>query len=603
MDKLKKVLVYQFWILLGIAILLPIVTWFIFSGKLMADASSREAAIKGVWDALPKGETPNNDWNAQVTKRNEEQTIKVSTAWQKIWDIQKSRMTWPDDLAGMVDPLKATTTELELYRSRYLDEVRSVWRLANPIIFEEKIGNVDFPFELVLEIAPKELVNSTLPPTPQQMKDAQEDLWLLSSLFRGIADTNEGALTINDAPVRQVQGIKLMGGTPRAPGGAAPPPPGGEGGGAAGSGNGAGDGGFSSAMGGRMMMGGGGTADQVDFDPRDEFGPDDLAGAGGQMGGESSAGSAMPGSSGMPGGFGGMGATVPRKRYIDENPKWKTRGFYLKVVVDHRRLPDFLVQLTNRSWPVKITRVHQVDLLPEDLATPDGSTPATAGAGGGAFGGGGGMPGNSAIAGHGGPVGRMPGSGFGGGSAAGHSADGGGMGFGRPRFGGGESSAGSAIGGGAFGGGFAGGTPAGGDPNNPTSAAAMNDPMLAIVAISGVITIYNPPTADPAAQPAGQQPGQTPPGTAPPADPNATTPPAATTTEGTAPAVPAATTPAATTTPADASTTAPPATTGTAPPAEGAAPAAAPTTPATPPAATAPGGAATPPPAEKLPGT
>ena len=53
-----------------------------------------------------------------------------------------------------------------------------------------------------------------------------------------------------------------------------------------------------------------------------------------------------------------------KKRYVDDNPKMplKTRGFYLKVVMDRNKLPELLVQLTNLKYPVEIVRVHQASL-------------------------------------------------------------------------------------------------------------------------------------------------------------------------------------------------------------------------------------------------
>jgi translation initiation factor IF-2 len=55
-------------------------------------------------------------------------------------------------------------------------------------------------------------------------------------------------------------------------------------------------------------------------------------------------------------------------RYCDDKKEWKTRGFSLEVIMDHRRIPDLLVALSNiEGWPVNILRVHVADYKDEDL--------------------------------------------------------------------------------------------------------------------------------------------------------------------------------------------------------------------------------------------
>ncbi|MEM1062249.1 MAG: hypothetical protein AAGJ97_07970, partial [Planctomycetota bacterium] len=51
------------------------------------------------------------------------------------------------------------------------------------------------------------------------------------------------------------------------------------------------------------------------------------------------------------------------RRYVDDNESepFKTRAFYIKVVMDHRYLPDFIVELSRSSFPIRIIRVHQAE--------------------------------------------------------------------------------------------------------------------------------------------------------------------------------------------------------------------------------------------------
>jgi hypothetical protein len=121
------------------------------------------------------------------------------------------------------------------------------------------------------------------------------------------------------------------------------------------------------------MAGGGSTAASLpvvsaEFDPKEEFGDDGSGsvsglGAGGGFGG---------GNMGMLGGGGGGDAVAEKlvKRYVSNEDRlpYKTRGFYISVKMDHRRIPQFLAELTANDksvWPVEILRV-QMSRLHED---------------------------------------------------------------------------------------------------------------------------------------------------------------------------------------------------------------------------------------------
>jgi hypothetical protein len=63
------------------------------------------------------------------------------------------------------------------------------------------------------------------------------------------------------------------------------------------------------------------------------------------------------------------------ERYRDEQKEFKTRGFSLQVVMDHRRIPDLLVALSNcEHWPINVLRMHEADYKDEDLVPGDGES-------------------------------------------------------------------------------------------------------------------------------------------------------------------------------------------------------------------------------------
>src|SRR5206468_2601996 len=104
-----------------------------------------------------------------------------------------------------------------------------------------------------------------------------------------------------------------------------------------------------------------------DFSIGEEFTPSIEASGGGAGGASPSFGGGFGGdpssssaSSGSPGGGGGA-TKSDIKRYLDddETQPFKRRGFYFKVVMDHRKVPDLLAELMNSPYPVEIVRVQQ----------------------------------------------------------------------------------------------------------------------------------------------------------------------------------------------------------------------------------------------------
>ncbi len=510
MEQLKKIQPYQFWILLAVALLLPVIGWFMTRGSMISAAEARKTALDDLFKKLPSGaDNPNDTWTKGGKALNDQQAETVAATWQELYARQTQFMTWPEK----VDPVRASPQDLERYRQVYKSDndigankdeiIDSVWRIVEPN-FEDQVGKVDFPFEKM----PSEDFGN-LPPTPVQMKNAQEDVWLLTSLFRAIARVNETATNQANAPLRKIYTVRLLGGggakpsaaaagVPGAPpaAGAQPgmpptaPPTGGASHGPpatamSGAAFGGGLGGFGSGLMGKRGDSG------VDFNPADEFGSDEDKSGGAANPAAGAAKPPAPGATpaaghGPPPGAAGMGngmmgaPTGPKKRYVEEKPAWKTRGFYLKVAIHQGNVPDLLVSLANSEWPLRVTRVHQMDLNPEVLGATD--------AGGPGF-----RPGPG------------PGSGPGPGPGSEAMAAMMKMRQGAP----GAPNADSSD------------LDSGTVDVDASAKVAMSDPMLAIVAISGLFTIFNEPPAVAAApgqvngQPASA--GTAPPATAPPA--------------------------------------------------------------------------------------
>ncbi len=528
MDKLKPLIVHHFWVLFGLAIILTFVGWWMTTGTLEEIATTRTDKLNSTFDGIPDGtNAPNDQWSGEVQKRNQVRAKRNAETHEQLWDRQQELIVWPPQIADtMADcPFRgrlAEATEVPLlYRSAYLLEIDRVWRMADPVGIAPRKGSVLFDEAIIPQVPQTKW--DIEQPTWREIWDAQEDLWLVTELVKAVARVNEGAESVADAHVRQISEIKLFGATPE---GGVPVVATTE---ATGEGEGSDYGSdceyacecmmeygmvcdcsfdceemcYMMCMG-MMYMGPTGGAGRfgqrtqstvnVDVDLAEEF-EEPYVSSGTSTSGGGDLG-AFPGFGAAPGG------TSAGRRYIeDEGKPFRTRGFYIKAVVDHRRVPDLLVEITNSEWPLEIIRVHQ---KVRQMLTP-GAPP-------------GGLPGFGPLAGGYGAqgYGAQPGGGLTGGLAPGAipglnqllnpNAGRGGMGcymmcsMGMMCDMGGMCGMMGYMCGGGCGGGGGGVSGLGGLPEGTSSRtaqaikAALEDQYLVDVVIVGVMMMYDPPT-------------------------------------------------------------------------------------------------------------
>lgn len=549
MEKLAPIIRQKFWILLGVGIIMTFTGWWMATGTLAASVKDRTAKVKTAFDRIPSGEIPNNDWSSKLAARNTEQDRAVQNTAAQLWERQVSRMTWPEDVANFARnvpyrgeiPLAAR----ENYRLAYGYDVRRVWESVHPYIQLEGTGLVVFGQNE--KVLPQKRWGA-LAPTSADMWDAQEDLWLMESLLQAIVDVNGGPdAQRSDASIHAIEKFDIFGGVPAAQrksssaggGGSAMPGPGGGSSGAH-SPSPSPMGGFGSSDG----VGGVGGPQKTqglasaDFDRKDEVGDDGSSrsgGAGGFGGGPAPGPSMSHGSSGAgPGPAGGGAAAVSTvRRYIEDDATlpFKTRGFYMTLIMDHRKIPSLIAELTaseKSAWPVEVVRVQMVRLHDDDIGSGIAGGGSSGGYPGGGYPGGRGSSGGISISSILSNTGTGA-TGFPGGSSGGYDDT--------------PTAPMSSVPPGGY------GAPGTNNNNPATSPAAaglaalessLQDPFMARVAILGYITLYKEvkPEAVVAA-----------PGV--PAAPAATAPAAVPTTPGAVPADSAtpAETPEATTTP------------------------------------------------------
>ncbi len=455
MERLEPVLKQKFWILLGMGILMTVIGWWMDTGTMAATIAARKTEIEAAEKKIPAGEVPNSEWSSGLQAINTQQDLAVKSASRVLWERQRARMTWPETVAEFAAKTgyreAIDVAGRENYRTDYENDWRRVWETLRPFNRIDGSGIVDFN----LSKLPRHMWGDVAP-SSEHMWDAQEDLWLLEGLLQLIAEVNGGANNTRvDAHIHVIEKLTLHGGQPA---GQRTLPSTGGGGGMSSS-SGAMD---TSSFGGGSFGGSGGgggaaTTASADFDVKEELG-DDGSGGGGQGAGMSSFGSAAALGSGGPGGS----AASKVRRYIDDDKAlpFRTRGFYMTLIMDHRKIPNLISELSaseKSAWPIEIIRVQVVRLNDDD---PEGR------GGGGSF---------------------NPGSGGGADSFAG-SSGGSSSGFGSESSSGSSGSSGFSIEGGAGGGGAA---TAQGQAGLAALMNAVQDPNMSRVAICGIITLYN----------------------------------------------------------------------------------------------------------------
>ncbi|MFN9370883.1 MAG: hypothetical protein ACK6D3_03260 [Planctomycetaceae bacterium] len=517
MDKLKQVLKYQFWILLGLAVLFPLIGWFLASSGMAKNFDERQKKLDGQFSQLKASAAdPNSDWESQLKKINEVQELESLKAQVQLWEMQQPLKVWPPKMST-TDPEQFTSADRGYYRKNYLSFRKEVYDQLEPVVEDEEEGRRRGKVAIALDSFPiSEAVGGvrTDNPSSQEIEEAQEDLWLANAIIQVVRSLNQSSSSQVDAVIPEITVFNLRGGnrsgstitlTKKSGGSSASSTSASAGGGGAAAmgeqmakmaKEGLKASGFGGGMGGGGMGGGGasgdastvGTVPAVTFDPIEELGE--------------------PGEN-------------PARRYVEDRDEFRTRGFYLELKIDQTRVPELLVLLSNLSWPARVTRVHVADVREEDLL-PLGSSGGAAGslaAGGGAMGGGMGMMsgggGIDAMKAMSGAMAKMGGGG-GGGGVSGQAAGAllGGRVPGAPASGGGATA--GLTGGGL--GGLTGG--AGAEAAATPKVDPLANPNLVNVALDGWFTLYKKPKPEVLAKvypPAKTDPA-TSPGAAVPAD-------------------------------------------------------------------------------------
>jgi hypothetical protein len=360
MDQLKIVLEHRFWILAGLAILLPPIGWWAATNNIADDTEARIKKIDSAEKSLATvKDVPNERWIQGAKEIGKELTASVAESQKHLFEHQKGVMKFPQIVQDALDKchLKyrqdGTTQDFLAAKEFFVGCYAGDWKSALDIVKPFKVttgeGLVLLPLDntgpgsdvsMITRHYEVEGWRQTLGFTAAQMYDAEEDIWFLKTLMQAIAKVNEGTTEIGNARIKRVLQVVLRGGDLSDLATRRNPKPGGSGG-AAGAASKTPRASMSVNFG---RSGGGGESNYKPpkaFDPDDVFGDD---------------GSKDAGTTGRRDAV----SSVELKRWVEGTPKYSKRGFVLKLVMDEREIPTLLTALTDSPFPIEIKHVeHQ----------------------------------------------------------------------------------------------------------------------------------------------------------------------------------------------------------------------------------------------------
>jgi len=220
MDQVKKFLkilvANRFWILCAVAALIPMIAYFVGSGKIVTatDAKTKDidSAYKGV-DAYKSGKLPNPQWKSLADAKTAKLTEEVNVAWKKLYEKQAPLLKWPVDRVeetlrrwGRKYPDAKEADQIpdmiQDYINFYPEYVTSIRNSFRPFNFQDGKGIVVAPEEAAL-LRPDKFEISKLPNLDRLWKE-QEKLWVSQAVLDVVNQVNKSAQTWDQAPIKQL---------------------------------------------------------------------------------------------------------------------------------------------------------------------------------------------------------------------------------------------------------------------------------------------------------------------------------------------------------------------------------------------------------------
>ncbi|MCH2200678.1 MAG: hypothetical protein MK102_01800 [Fuerstiella sp.] len=216
MEKLQPVIKQIFWVCTGFVIVMAVSGWWIAIGSLEEQISDGRGKLQQNETNSKSGkDTPNSIFTAGARAINEGHQRDFQNAERHLHSRQILYRTYPEKLADELPAFGSNIPETALrneYRKVYEEHFAEQLQVLNPFIVQDNKGLIAVEVDEITHEDPERW--RYVPPTATQIWNAQEDLWLLRSLFESIAAVNRkaGANRLGKAPVRHLMSLELRGG-------------------------------------------------------------------------------------------------------------------------------------------------------------------------------------------------------------------------------------------------------------------------------------------------------------------------------------------------------------------------------------------------------
>lgn len=228
MDQVKVILNqmirYRFWIVIGIAAILPVVGYFATAGTLVKETQDKEAEITSAQKDVQQyssGTIPNAPYKLAVDQKKEEVAKDVDASWRKLYERQAPLLEWPEEVSDRIPKWgrkwpegvapRVIANAVEDYLRIYPATVTSVYQVFRPWDPVEGTGIVVAPPEKdLLRPAP---FDPNKPPLPSLGKvwAAQERLWIQGTVLKLIDEVNRKAKAKDweSAPIKRINSLEV----------------------------------------------------------------------------------------------------------------------------------------------------------------------------------------------------------------------------------------------------------------------------------------------------------------------------------------------------------------------------------------------------------
>ncbi len=224
MDQVKNILKlavkYRFWIVVGVAALLPMIGYFASAGSINEQEQTKAAAVQSAYKDVQQyqsGVQPIPKYVDLTEQRTGVLNKEIRQAWQMLYEQQAPLLTWPPEVAeqytswGPRWPEGVSSTAITLtnntYAAVYPQYVDKVYDSFRPFNYEDGSGIVVAPVKDSL-LRPVEFTPAQ-PPTLGKVWAAQQKLWIQGTVLDVVDKVNGHAESWDEAPIKQITGLEV----------------------------------------------------------------------------------------------------------------------------------------------------------------------------------------------------------------------------------------------------------------------------------------------------------------------------------------------------------------------------------------------------------